>query len=362
MNLRSPGPSDSSSEEIEWIVEDMYPAPPRPNGDPAPGITSPPTGTGDHVTRQLADWPSVTDTFLDVRGRQVRILRAPARRAAAGSAGRPQLLVHGLGGSSVTWVQVMDGLAEHGPVVAVDLPGFGRTPIEGDPLTVQGYVAFVLEVADALGWDTFTLHGNSMGGLIGTLLAAEHPERLDRLVLVSPALPPRSPLGFLAPNRATIEGMVPLAASSLAALALGVVGLAGPELDARRNRAMLKLIYPDPEAVEPEVLDLMAADFAEDVDGVDRRRALLAATWSITALWADPRAAWNAVRAVRSPTLVLGGTKDALVPARVLRAVISARPDWEGHVIDDRRHALMLEDPRAYLRIFDDWAAGSVAA
>lgn len=311
------------------------------------------------MTEQLADWPGVTDTFLELPGRRARILTAPGPSIA----GRPQLLVHGLGGSSVTWIQVMEGLSEHGPVVAVDLPGFGRTPItDEDPLTVQGYVAFVLQVADALGWETFTMHGNSMGGLIGTLLAAQHPHRLDRLVLVSPALPPRSPLGFLLPNRPTVDQMLPLAASSLAALALGTLGLAGPGLDARRNRAMLSLIYPDPDGVDPQVLDLMAADFAEDIEGVDRRRALLAATWSISTLWADPRSTWNAIRTLRTPTLLLGGTHDALVSARVLRAVLAARPDWEGHVLDDRRHALMLEDYEAYLRIFDAWHLDVLAA
>ena len=297
---------------------------------------------------------------MEVRGRPVRVLRAESRCT---SDAEPQLLVHGLGGSSVAWVEVMEGLSARGPVVAVDLPGFGRTAaVDDDRLTVQGYVDFVLEVADVLGWDRFTLHGNSMGGLMGTLIGADHPHRIDRLVLVSPALPPRSPLGLLRPARATIDGLLPLAVSSVSALALGAVGLAGPEMDERRNRAMLGLIYSDPDGVDRAVLDLMAADFAEDVDGVDRRRALLAATRSITALWTDPRSAWRAIRNVQAPTLVLGGTHDALVPARVLRSVLAERPDWQGHVLDDRRHALMLEDPDAYLEHFDRWQDGACAA
>lgn len=317
-------------------------------------------GNIDGVSKQLAHWPSVTDTFVQVRGRRVRVLRSESRRA---TDAEPQLLIHGLGGSSVGWVEVMDGLSERGPVVAIDLPGFGRTPIgDDDPLTVQGYVDFVLELADVLGWDRFTLHGNSMGGLIGTLIAADQPHRIERLVLVSPAFPPRSPWGLLVPARATIDGMVPLALSSMTALALGAVGLAGPELDERRNRAMLRLIFPDPDGVSRAVLDLMAADFADDVDGTDRRRALLAATRSMTALWTDPRRAWGALRKVQAPTLVLGGTHDALVPARVLRAVLAARPDWEGHVLDDRRHVLMLEDPAGYLDHVDRWHAGARVA
>lgn len=312
------------------------------------------------VSNRLEHWPCVTDTSLEVGGRAVRVLRAESNSSGGHE---PQLLVHGLGGSSVGWVAVMEGLSRRGPVVAVDLPGFGRTPVtDGDPLTVQGYVAFVLQVADALGWERFTLHGNSMGGLIGTLIAAEHPRRIERLVLVSPGCPPRSPLGLLVPNRPTIDTMVPIVVSSMTALALGVVGLAGPELDERRNRAMLRLIFPDPDGVDRALLDLMAADFAEEIDGMDRRAAMLSATRSISAMWTRPRSSWRAIRAVQAPTLVLGGTQDALVPAKVLRAVLAQRPDWEGHVLDDRRHALMLEDPEGYLAVLDRWEVRTPAA
>ena len=318
------------------------------------------TGHSQGVSKRLTHWPSVTDTTLEVGGRTLRVLTADARHQAATA---PQLLVHGLGGSSVGWVEVMDGLRDHGPVVAIDLPGFGRTKVGDDePFTVRSYVDVVLEVADLLGWDRFTLHGNSMGGLVGILLAAANPDRIERLVLVSPALPPKFPLKLLVPARATIDGMLPIAVSSMSALALGAIGLAGPELDERRNRAMLRLIFPDPEGVDRAVLELMAADFADDTDSADRRRALLSATRSITALWTDPRRVWRAVRTVQAPTLLLGGTHDALVPAKVLRAVLAARPDWEGHVLDDRRHALMLEDPEAYLRIFGSWQQGERAA
>jgi pimeloyl-ACP methyl ester carboxylesterase len=298
------------------------------------------------------------DTHLEVGGRQVRVLRTEGRSS---HGAEPQLLVHGLGGSSVTWVEVMEGLADYGPVVAVDLPGFGRTPPSpGDSLTVSGYVEFLVQVADALGWDRFAVHGNSMGGLVATVLAARHPTRVERLVLVSPALPPRWPARLLLPSRATIDGMAPIALSSLSAAALGAVGLAGPELSARRNRAMLKLIYPDPEGVDRRVLALMAADFADgSMDGRERRSALLSATRSIALTWTDPRGVWRAIGRVQAPTLLLGGTRDALVPARTLRAVLARRPDWEGHVLDDRRHALMLEDPESYLDLVKRWRDGS---
>ena len=303
-------------------------------------------------------WPGVTDEHLEVGGRQVRVLRAAGRHGDAPP--QPQLLVHGLGGSAVTWAEVMPGLSAAGPVVAVDLPGFGRTPAgHDDPLTVDGYVRFVRQVADALGWARFTLHGNSMGGLIATLLAAQHPERIERLVLVSPALPPSSPLRLLMPARATLDGMLPIAVSSLSASALGVVGQAGV-LDERRNRAMLRLIFTEPDGVRPELMELMAREFAptDGEEAAGRRRALLSALRSIAALWADPRRVWRAIDAVEAPTLVLGGTADALVPAKVLRQVLARRTDWVGHVLDDRRHALMLESPEEYLDLVDAWTFG----
>jgi pimeloyl-ACP methyl ester carboxylesterase len=314
------------------------------------------------MSRSLPGWPGVRDDVLQVDGRPVRVLRSDA---ASGSPGEPQLLVHGLGGSSVTWVEVMRGLAEHGPVVAVDLPGFGRTrALDDEPLTIRAYIAFVLKVADELGWERFTLHGNSMGGLIATILAARHPERVERLVLVSPARPPRSPLKLLLPARATIDGFAPIAWSSVTAAALGVLGMAGPGLDERRNRELLRLIYPDPDGVDRGLLNLMARDFADDDEnsGRERRRALLAALRSITVLWTDPRRAWRAIDRVQCPTLLLGGTHDALVPAKVLRAVLARRPDWEGHVLDDRRHALMMEDPQGYLELFTTWRRASQEA
>jgi len=46
------------------------------------------------------------------------------------------------------------------------------------------------------------------------------------------------------------------------------------------------------------------------------------------------------------------------VPAQTLRAVLARRPDWVGHVLDDRRHALMLEDPELYLELVAAFRAG----
>ena len=288
-------------------------------------------------------WRGIREDMIELEGRPVRLLRADGE----GGAASPQLLVHGLGGAASNWVDVIAGLRRYGPVVALDLPGFGHTPAaSGTSLTVDGHLDFVLAVADHLGWDSFALHGNSMGGLIGTLLAADHPERVERLVLVSPALPPTCPVGFLPVPMATMTGMLPMA------------------LPARRTHQLMRLIFTDPTSIRPALLDVMATDSLprDEQEAVDHRRALLESTRSIAGLWIDPRRVYRAVDRVAAPTLVLGGTADALVPARVLRKVLRRRADWSGAVLDDHRHALMLDDPREYLARVAEWRATTDAA
>lgn len=317
-----------------------------------------------HGTPVGEAWPGVVDTELEVAGRRVRVLFAPGRHGAG--EGEPQLLVHGLGGAAVTWIEVIGGLASRGPVVAIDLPGCGGTPlVQDEPLTIDAYVDLVVAVADTLGWSRFTLHGNSMGGLIATLAAAAHPDRVTRLVLVSPALPPTSPLRLLVPSWATVAGFGPIAVSSGSSAALTLLGAVPDGLDQRRKRAVLGLIFGSPDEVDPHLLDLMAREFGEvpeGADGEDRRRAVLASLVSIARSWLDPRRVWRAIDAVQAPTIVLGGTADALVPARVLRQVLARRTDWQGHVLDDRRHALMMESPADYLDLLERWYADLVAA
>src|ERR671911_1636646 len=80
-----------------------------------------------------------------------------------GPPGRTFVLVHGLGGSLLSWLAVAPGLARHGPVLAMDLPGFGRTERYGRRSRVtdlRGTVSrFVDEVA---GGGPVVLVGNSM--------------------------------------------------------------------------------------------------------------------------------------------------------------------------------------------------------
>ena len=86
-------------------------------------------------------------------------------------AGRKLLLIHGLGGSWRSWSTILDTLGAHRTVIAVDLPGHGATPAEGDSGTFVGLVGSVeryIADNDLLGVD---IVGSSMGARIALELA-----------------------------------------------------------------------------------------------------------------------------------------------------------------------------------------------
>jgi pimeloyl-ACP methyl ester carboxylesterase len=98
------------------------------------------------------------------------------------------VLVHGGMHGAWCWEQVMPLLAT--PAVAVDLPGRGRRPLDGRPVTIARCVDAVIEDADAAGYGRFLLAGHSMGGLTITETANRSPERVSALVYIAALAPP----------------------------------------------------------------------------------------------------------------------------------------------------------------------------
>ncbi|TDK23886.1 alpha/beta hydrolase [Luteimonas aestuarii] len=126
-----------------------------------------------------------------------------------GNAGAPRVLaLHGWLDNAASFVPLAPLL--HGiELVAPDLPGHGRSVHlpRGTDYSFAGAVHHVLDIADALGWDRFTLLGHSMGAGIASLVAAGAPDRIERLVAIEA-------LGAL-PD--TIENTVPRLRDAVAA-------------------------------------------------------------------------------------------------------------------------------------------------
>jgi pimeloyl-ACP methyl ester carboxylesterase len=118
--------------------------------------------------------------------------------AVVGGDGPPLLLVHGWPQTWYAWRLLMPALAREFEVVAVDQRGMGLSDKPASGYDTGSQAADLVGVMDALGHGRFALVGHDTGMPIGYALAADHPERLDRLVVVDarllPGVSPSPPL------------------------------------------------------------------------------------------------------------------------------------------------------------------------
>jgi pimeloyl-ACP methyl ester carboxylesterase len=105
--------------------------------------------------------------------------------------GPPIVFLHGWGAEIASFGPIPMLLADQFQVVALDLPGFGKTPAPDRPWGTVDYACFVGKFLSTLGITPVTLVGHSRGGGIGVVLAAQEPELVSKLVLVDSAgIPP----------------------------------------------------------------------------------------------------------------------------------------------------------------------------
>jgi pimeloyl-ACP methyl ester carboxylesterase len=99
---------------------------------------------------------------------------------------RPILvLIHGLGGSSATWQEVLPAFARRYTVVAPDLLGHGESDKPRHDYSLGAHANVLRDLMIAIGIDRATVVGQSLGGGVAMQLAYQHPQRCERLVLVS---------------------------------------------------------------------------------------------------------------------------------------------------------------------------------
>ena len=265
------------------------------------------------------------------------------------------VLVHGLGGSHVSWVQVAPGLAGLGRVIAPDLPGFGSTPRgeRGSGLMDQRHVLSRFIDANATG--SVVLAGNSLGGLVAMLHAAVEPDRVAGLVLTSS---PFLRVGKALPHPVAIAGFIAYDVPTLGPLLLDA---RVRRLDAERTvRLGLRWLAADPSSVPEQIVQLTVDHVRERSLDPDAAAAFLDAWRSLRRLARRPHVVRRAMDGVRCPVLVLHGRRDRLVPAAYAEAALREHQAWRGRIFPDLGHVPQMEAPGRWLAEVADWHASAV--
>lgn len=269
---------------------------------------------------------------LSVEGRRLRYLDV--------GAGPPVLLVHGLGGSWQMWHRNIAELAAEHRVLAVDLPGFGRSDALDPATGIRGYALALAQVLDHAGVDRAVVVGHSLGGLVVQHLALQCPDRVEGLMVVC------SGDGVLATHRqAAFLGM------ALFSSALQRFGPPAPLQDFLlrslmsigpvRRRVIAKAVH-DPSTV--------AAGLPTEMIGAVLRSPALADAIR-AGLSNDADAAQ-----IRCQTLVVAGEQDRMVPPECGRSLAARIPLSRFELWPDVGHHPMMERSSEFNQLLHTFA------
>lgn len=244
--------------------------------------------------------------------------------------GSPVLLVHGHDGAWQVWLENIPDLAQRHRVIALDLPGFGSSPLPtGGAVSIERYAAVLAQLCAQLDLGSLAVVGHSMGGLISAELALTHPALVTRLVLVAPAGVADRYLRI--PVRVLVHPRMPRAVLQRASHALG----ARSRTLARRRR--LRRIGMGAAARDPARI---APDLAALVIGASGGAASAAAGLALASHEIRSR-----LPAITAPTLIIWGESDRMIAASNAQALADAIPASRLKLLADTGHLPMLERP-----------------
>lgn len=299
-------------------------------------------------THAMAPWPA-----LEAHARRVALPRSGLSLFLydAGPAdAAPLILIHGLGNEADTWRHVIPRLSERFRVIAVDLPGFGRSDKPSRAYTAPFFCSALFELMGVLGIARAGLVGHSLGAVIAHFAALQRPDRVDTLVLVSGSL-------FASSQK--------LDAATLLFLIPGV-----GEYLYRRFQKDPDAAYRSLEPYYARLDDLPQSEreflyrrVNERVADDAQRRAFFS-TLRRLALWlpAQQRSLRERLAGLTVPTLVIWGEADRINPVAMGQALAAAQPPARFVVIPGAGHNVQEEQPQAVAQALLEWpSSGPVA-
>lgn len=221
----------------------------------------------------------------------------PVRFALTGQ-GPPLLLIHGLAGSWNWWQRNVPALAQSHSVYLIDLPGFGCMRAHSQGFALDAAPSWIRAFLHTLDIRRPSIVGHSMGGTIALSFAAQWPDEVDRLALAAPAL------GL--PRKTVVGNVLPLVAACR---------------------------YADPRFYPTLLRDALRTGITT---------LYRAANMLVTAK--EP----TALTQVTTPTLLLWGEHDPLVPLDIGRGLRKSLPASRLHIIPGAGHVGMFDRPNEF--------------
>jgi pimeloyl-ACP methyl ester carboxylesterase len=253
------------------------------------------------------------------------------------------LLIHGMGGSSENWREVIEPLARDHTVIVPDLPGHGASSPGGD-YSVGGLAAGLRDLLLVLAHDRATLVGHSLGGGIAMQFAYQFPEIVERLVLVSSGgLGPEVSLLLRA---AALPGAGPFIAATAPAVRRLGVGLRHAQGRVRPGTDVTEVVHGYGLLADPE-----------------RRAGFLATVRSVIGIRGQRVSAVDRLYLAEAvPVLIVWGARDRLLPARHGEHAQRGIPGSRLEMFEEAGHLPQLEEPSRFVTALEKFLAETDAA
>ena len=281
------------------------------------------------------DWASQLRQ-LDVEGSRINYVDLGTGDA------EPIVFVHGLGGQWQNWLENLPRAAQERRVIALDLPGFGLSPMPRDDISIPGYGRCVEALCEQLELGRVDMVGNSMGGFIAAEVAIQFRERIDQLVLVSAAGISSSDIAH-----------APILTLGRVAAAIASYGAARHRQVASRRitrHMALALVARHPSLLKA---DLAYEGFFKGTGKPGFDDALRA---SLEYDFGDR------LPDIRVPALIVWGENDSIIPVKDAHEFERLIPDSRKLVMRDTGHIPMAERPAAFNDVLMEFLAETGAA
>ena len=251
--------------------------------------------------------------------------------------GPPVLLIHGLGGAWQNWLENIPVLARKHRVIAIDLPGFGDSPMPKWTVNIRNYGSMMLDFIEAIKTGPLPVIGNSMGGFVAAEMSIRDEPAITKVVLVSAAGVSHTQMAKT--PTATVARM----ATAIAPMMFRYHhhALYRPRL----RKLVLAQLFRDPAALRPE---LLAEFIRTGVNPPGFGDALVGlAGYDIL----------DRLREVNDPVLIIWGRQDMIVPSADAVAYSEMLQNSRLEIFNYCGHIPMAEHPVRFNRLVERFLA-----